>query len=60
VKISDLVITSGLSGLYPKGILIGKVTKIQEERGAGEILAEVKPAADLNKLEEVLVVLENE
>jgi len=60
VKISDLVITSGLSSLYPKGILIGKVTKIQEERGAGEILAEVKPAADLNKLEEVLVVLENE
>jgi rod shape-determining protein MreC len=57
VQISDLVITSGLSGLYPKGILIGKVTKIRKERSAGEVRAIVEPSANLTKLEEVLVVI---
>ena len=58
VQISDLVITSGLSGLYPKGILIGKITRIPEERSPGEIVAVLEPSADLTRLEEVLVVLE--
>lgn len=57
VQISDLVITSGLSGLYPKGILIGKVMKIQEEDSRGEIFAVLRPSANLTKLEEVLIVL---
>ena len=57
IQISDLVITSGLSGLYPKGILIGKVIKIQEEVSRGEIFAVIQPSANLTKLEEVLVVL---
>ena len=57
VQVSDLVISSGLSGLYPKGILIGKVTKIQEEVSRGEIFAVIQPSANLTKLEEVLVVL---
>ncbi len=57
VQISDLVITSGLSDLYPKGILIGKVIKIREEKSSGEVFAIVEPSANLSKLEEVLVVL---
>jgi rod shape-determining protein MreC len=57
VQVSDLVVTSGLSGLYPKGILIGQVTRVQRQGKAGEISALVKPAVDLSRLEEVLVVL---
>jgi len=57
VQISDLVITSGLSGLYPKGILIGKVKEVREEEIPGEIFVVVQPSAELSKLEEVLVVL---
>ncbi len=57
VKISDMVITSGLSGLYPKGILIGKVTEVQEEKSPGEISAVIEPSVNLIQLEEVLVVL---
>ena len=57
IKTSDSVITSGLSGLYPKGILIGRVIKIQEEGSSGELFAILKPSANLTKLEEVLVVL---
>lgn len=57
IQISDLVITSGLSGLYPKGILIGTVKEIQEEKMPGEIFIILQPSVDLTKLEEVLVVL---
>ena len=57
IQISDLVITSGLSGIYPKGILIGKVVKIQRQEGPRGIFAIVEPSANLTTLEEVLVVL---
>ncbi len=57
VQLSDMVITSGLSGVYPKGILVGEVTKIQKDAGSAETYVVIKPSADLTKLEEVLVVL---
>jgi rod shape-determining protein MreC len=57
IQISDLVITSGLAGLYPKGILIGKVKEIRDEKMPDEIFIVLQPSADLNRLEEVLVVL---
>ena len=56
VQVHDLVITSGLSGLYPKGILVGKVAKIKED-SRGEVFATLEPSTNLTKLEEVLVVL---
>lgn len=58
IQINDSVITSGLSGLYPKGILIGKVKDIQQDKSSGEIFVLVEPGAELAKLEEVLVVIE--
>lgn len=56
IQISDLLITSGLSDLYPKGITIGKLKRIQEGKIPGEISAIVEPSVDLTRLEEVLVV----
>ena len=55
VKQGDLVVTSGIDKIYPKGFVIGTVEAI--ERGAGtfhEIM--VRPAVDFSRLEEVLVV----
>ena len=57
VQVSDLVITSGLSGLYPKGIFIGKVKDVEKEKTPPAIFVTIQPSADLTKLEEVLVVL---
>jgi rod shape-determining protein MreC len=51
----ELVLTSGGDGVFPKGLLVGRVTKVS----AGNDLflnIRVRPAADLSKLEEVLVV----
>ena len=55
VKQGDLVVTSGIDKIYPKGFVIGTVEAI--ERGTGtyhEIT--VRPAVDFSRLEEVLVV----
>ncbi|MBT3312042.1 MAG: rod shape-determining protein MreC [Desulfobacterales bacterium] len=57
VKVGDIVITSGLDGVYPKGLRIGHVSSVIK-RNAGifqDVI--VSPYVDFEKLEEVLVVL---
>jgi rod shape-determining protein MreC len=56
VSIGDKVITAGLGGIFPKGMLVGEVVKIDKEPGRLYKYAVVKPADDLSKLEEVLCV----
>jgi len=55
VKIGELVLSSGLDGIFPKGITIGTV--VVSERG-NDIFREikVKPAIDLIRLEEVAIL----
>jgi rod shape-determining protein MreC len=56
VKSGDLVVASGVDGIFPKGYVIGHVEKA--ERGAGLYLTiSVRPSVDFSSLEEVLVVL---
>lgn len=54
----DTVLTSGMGGVYPKGIVIGQVSNV--ERGDFGLFQQVSivPAADFNRLEEVLILLE--
>jgi len=55
VKTGDLVVTSGIDGIYPKGFVIGTVERA--ERGGGAYYdISVRPAVDFTRLEEVLVV----
>jgi rod shape-determining protein MreC len=54
----DVVISSGLDGVFPKGIRIGYVNEVDKpDSGIFQQLA-VTPYADFEKLEEVLVVLD--
>lgn len=56
VQVGDVVISSGLGGIYPAGLIFGKVSAVNK-RGAGVFMeVEVTPAVDLSTLEEVLVV----
>jgi rod shape-determining protein MreC len=56
VKAGDMVVTSGIDGIYPKGFVIGQIQSVK--RGAGEYSAIViKPAVDFTSLEAVLIVL---
>lgn len=52
----DRIVSSGLDGIFPKGIAIGEIVAVVPgERGLFQS-AEVLPAVDFAKLEEVLVV----
>ena len=55
VPAGEMVLTSGGDGIFPKGLLVGRVTKVSP--GSELFLnIRVRPAADLSRLEEVLVV----
>ncbi len=50
----DRVVTAGLGGTFPKGLLIGTVIKVVRDDASGSASAWVRPAAELGRLEEVL------
>jgi len=55
----DVVITSGLDGIFPKGIIIGEVTEVATGEENTEKSASVKPKVDFQHMEEVMVVISN-
>ena len=57
VNVSDIVITSGLSEVYPKAIVIGTVVSTGEEFSGLSRYAVLRPAVNLSNIEEVLVII---
>ena len=52
----DTVITSGLGGIYRRGIFIGNVKEIVTTSNVTDRYAVIEPAVDFSKLETVLVI----
>jgi rod shape-determining protein MreC len=52
----DRVVTSGLIGDFPRGLVIGTITRIDKEEGALFQSAELMPEVDIGRVEEVLVI----
>lgn len=57
IKKDDVILTSGLGGLYPKGIRIGTVLSVSDDKGKVMKTALVKPYVDLNKLQELFIIV---
>ncbi len=57
IKNGQTVITSGLSDIYPKGIVIGTVNRVIKESNGLTLTAAIDPAVDFDKLEELFVVM---
>jgi rod shape-determining protein MreC len=58
VIVGDIVVTSGLGGNFPKGLMVGEIRKV-DKKGHGIFqYAELVPSVDLTKLEEVLIITE--
>jgi rod shape-determining protein MreC len=58
VKVGDIVTTSGIGGVFQKGIPLGEVTMVRKgEYGMFQTI-DVRPAVNTYHLEEVLVVLQ--
>lgn len=56
VRKGDVVITSGLTGRFPKGLLVGVVTQIEKTEDDLFQSAILAPAVNFTKVEEVLVI----
>lgn len=57
IKNGDIILTSGLGGVYPKGIRIGYVTGVEVDKGKVMKTAVLQPYVDFNKLQEVFVII---
>lgn len=55
VQPGDSVITSGLGGVYPKGIVIGTVGEV-EQKNDGSKTVTINPSSDFLRIEEVMVI----
>jgi rod shape-determining protein MreC len=52
----DVLISSGLGGIFPKGVPVGTVSKVRRKPFGITQEVEVRPSVDFSKLEEVLVI----
>ena len=57
VMVGDIVITSGLGGVYPKGLRIGEVEELLDPGGGLLQTATLRPAVDFGRLEQVFVMM---
>ena len=60
IAIGDEVVTSGMGGVFPKGIPLGRVIAAERRSGALFQEATLAPQVDLSRLEEVLVLMGTE
>lgn len=60
VKEGDSVISSGMGGIFPKGLLIGKVSHVQKQDAGLFLKINVAPFVDFAELEEILVLASEE
>jgi rod shape-determining protein MreC len=57
VKVGDRVVTSGMGGVFPKGLVVGNVKSVDRQEFGLFQAIEVMPVVDFSHLEEVLVLL---
>lgn len=57
IQVGDGVVTSGLGGVFPKGLVVGYVRSVRREQFGLFQTVEVEPAVDFAHIEEVLVLL---
>ncbi|MBM15676.1 MAG: rod shape-determining protein MreC, partial [Nitrospina sp.] len=57
IKAGDQVLSSGLGGIFPKGLVIGTVSKVIKKKQ--DLFQEIilSPSPDFSKLEEVLIFI---
>lgn len=59
VVAGDVVVTSGIDGLYPVGFILGTVDRVSRGDGLYHEIT-VRPAVDFSRLEDVLIVLQRQ
>ena len=60
VAVGGQVCTSGIGGIYPKGLIIGKISEITDSKYDASVNAVLEPVIDLTELEDVFVITDFE
>ena len=60
IKVGDVIVTSGLGGIYPAGIRIGSVLSVHEDKGEVMKSAILEPYVNFAKIQEVFIVVPKE
>ena len=55
VAVGDYVVTAG-GGMYPEGIVIGKIVSIMSDELSISLIAEIQPVADITEAENVMII----
>jgi rod shape-determining protein MreC len=59
VAVGDLIVTSGVGGLFPKGLPVGEVTMVRKGSYGIFQAVDIRPTVNTSRLEEVLVLLKH-
>ena len=57
IAVDDVIVTSGLGGLFPRGIPVGRVRAIDDRGSALFHYAQLVPAVDFARIDEVLLIV---
>lgn len=57
VAVGDIVVTSGIGGMIPKGVPIGRVTKVSPAKGGFTKTAWLRPSVRIDQTEECFIVI---
>jgi len=60
VSTGDIIVTSGLGGIFPPNVVIGEVTDVKPEPQSISLYAVITPAADILECREVFVLVDFE
>jgi rod shape-determining protein MreC len=60
VKESEVVVSSGIGGVFPKGLLVGVISHVDRQDAGLFLKINITPFVDFSKLEEVLVLAAQE
>ena len=57
IQEGDVIVTSGFGGMYPKGLVVGLVSSLENDEAGLLKIALLEPAVDFQKLEDVAVIV---
>ena len=58
IEAGDVVLTSGIGGIFPKGLVVGEVVRVDETHNTLFQLITLRSMVNMNSLEEVLILLD--
>jgi rod shape-determining protein MreC len=60
IEVGDRILSSGYGSVFPRGLVIGHVSKIEKDPNSRSVVAYITPAADLTELSKLMVITDYE